>query len=208
MIQSTIHTPLRTAEAIDAIIDIGTTTHCLCINSPYKLEIQTRNGLKATHSDGTKIQATAECELDMENIPRTVRKVHKFPRLAGNSLISVAQLCDAGCEVTFYHDKLTVTKDNKDIAEGYRETKTTLWRRPITTPKAKKEHTNKHMHTPTAQINYVMPEGNMEEVMTYPHKYLGSPKTSTLLSAVENNNLTTCPALTTTSIKKCLSNSV
>ena len=51
------------------------------------------------------------------------------------------------------------------------------------------------MRTPTFQINSIMPEGNMEEVMTYLHKALGIPKKSTLLRAVKDNNLTTCPAL-------------
>ena len=77
------------------------------------MEIQIRNGLKSTQPDGTKIQATAERELNMNNIPQNARKAHKFPMLAGNILISVAHLCDAGCEVTFYQDKVTVTKDSK-----------------------------------------------------------------------------------------------
>ena len=79
----------------------------------------------------------------------------------------MAQLCDAGCEVTFYHDKITVTKDSKDIAEGYRDAKTTLRRMPITSPKAQKAYTNKNMRTPTAKINSVIPEWNMEEIMIY-----------------------------------------
>ena len=83
-----------------------------------------------------------------------------------------------------------------------------LWIMPITTPKAQSTHTNKHMCTPTAQINSVTPEGNMEEVMKYLHKALGSLKTSTLLRTVENNNLTKCPALTKRTITKYLPNSV
>ena len=62
----------------------------------------------------------------MENIPKNARKAHKFPILAANNLVSVVKLCDAGCEVTFYHDKLTVTKDIKEIAEGYIDSKTVL----------------------------------------------------------------------------------
>ena len=69
----------------------------------------------------------------MEHIPKNASKAHKFTMLAGNSLISVAQLCDTGCEVIFYHDKLTATKYNKKNAEGYRDSKTTLRRMPITT---------------------------------------------------------------------------
>ena len=69
----------------------------------------------------------------MDNTPKNARKAHKFPMLTANSLISVAQLCDAGCEVTFYHEKVIVTKDSKEIAEGYRDSKTTLRRMPITT---------------------------------------------------------------------------
>ena len=44
--------------------------------------------------------------------------------------------------------------------------------------------------------------------MTHLYKELGIPKTSTLLRAVENNNLTTWPALTTRSITKYLPKSV
>ena len=115
MIKSTIHTPLRIVEATDSIIDSGTNTNCFCINSLCKLEIQTINGLKSTQLDGTEIQATEECELDMENIHKTARKSHKLTMLEGNILISVAQLCDAGCEINFYHDKVTVTKDSRRI---------------------------------------------------------------------------------------------
>ena len=121
----------------------------------------------------------------MDNIPKTERKAHKSPMLAGKILTSVAQLCDAGYEVTFYHNKVKVTKYSKDIAEGYRDAKTTLFRIPITTPKTQKSHTNKHIRTLTAKINSVMPEGNIEEVMIYVQKHLVSPKTSTLLRAVE-----------------------
>ena len=120
------------------------------------MEIQTRNRLKATQPNVNKIQATEEFELDMENIPKTTRKAHKFPMLSGNRLISVAELCDAGCEVTLYHDKLIVTKDSKGSAEGYIDAKITLGRMPITTPKSQKAHTNKHMHNPTEKITYVM----------------------------------------------------
>ena len=79
--------------------------------------------------------------------------------LSGNILISVAQLCDADCEVTFYHDKVTVTKDSKEIAEGYRDSKTMLRKMTIKIPKAQHKHTKNHMCTPTSQINSVMPEG-------------------------------------------------
>ena len=140
----------------------------------------------------------------MKNIPKTTKKAQKFPMLAGNILISVAQIFYAGCEVTFYHDKVTVTKGIKDIVEGYRYAKTTLWRMPITTPKAQKAHTKYHMSTPIVKINSVMPEVNMEKVMTYLQKALGSPKKSTLLRAVENNNLPTCTSLRTRNITKYL----
>ena len=99
----------------------------------------------------------------MQNIHKTERKAHKFHMLAGNSLISVSQLCDSGCEVIFHHDKVTVTKDSKKIAEVYRDLKTTLWIMPITTPKAKNTHTNNHMRTPTAQINSVIQKGTWEK---------------------------------------------
>ena len=96
-----------------------------------------------------------------------------YPKPQGEHINSPCyQECDAVCEVIFYHDKVTVTKDSKDIAEGYRDAKTTFWRIPTTTPKLQKAHTNKRMRTPTAQINYVMPEGNMEEIMTCLHKLL------------------------------------
>ena len=44
--------------------------------------------------------------------------------------------------------------------------------------------------------------------MKYLHKALGSPKTSILLREVENNNLTTWPALTKSNITNYLPKSV
>ena len=38
LIQSTINTGLKTAEATDVIVDSGTTTHCLCIDSTCKIK--------------------------------------------------------------------------------------------------------------------------------------------------------------------------
>ena len=76
--------------------------------------------------DGTTLQATHSCELTLTALPPLARQGHIFKEFH-NPLISVALLCDNGCEVLFQQHTVLVQLDGNTILEGYRETRTGLW---------------------------------------------------------------------------------
>jgi hypothetical protein len=52
----------------------------------------------------------------------------------------------------------------------------------------------------------IVPEGNMQDMMTFYHRSLFSPAQSTLLNAIANNNLSTMEGLTIANVKSTYQN--
>jgi hypothetical protein len=66
--------------------------------------------LNVNMPNGTTIQSSHTCNTDL---PPQARQAHILPGLVHNSLISVGQLCDKECSVTFTQDQVTVSKNGK-----------------------------------------------------------------------------------------------
>jgi hypothetical protein len=54
------------------------------------------------------MHSTHEAELDMPMLPAATKQVHIVPELATHTLLSIGQLCDAGCDVAFTAEEVTV----------------------------------------------------------------------------------------------------
>ena len=52
--------------------------------------------------------STHEGYLPLSNLPFAAQRAHHVPELASFSLLSVPQLCDAGCDVLFTQDTATI----------------------------------------------------------------------------------------------------
>ena len=67
-------------------------------------------------------------ELPIPELPAEARLCHLFPALGNMSLLSIGQLCDAGCQATFDATTASITYNNKVILTGTRSTATNkLW---------------------------------------------------------------------------------
>jgi hypothetical protein len=71
--------------------------------------------------------STHEAELDLPTLPLAARRVHIVPALKTASLLSMGQLCDAGCTVTFDATSVTVQLDDTQLLSGSRDLDTGLW---------------------------------------------------------------------------------
>ena len=69
--------------------------------------------------------------MKLPNIPHNARLVHFFPDLRSHSLISISQLCDAGCQAQFDKNLVRIVFKNEVILTGNRDPTTTLWMIPI-----------------------------------------------------------------------------
>ena len=83
------------------IADTGCSAHFVTPTYPL---VNLQPSLYPTHirlPDGTCMISTHEGELDIPTLPRGARRAHIVPALTDQSLISIKQLCDSGCDVSF-----------------------------------------------------------------------------------------------------------
>jgi hypothetical protein len=111
-----------------AILDSGCTGNFLSATAPCNDKQAAHVPLNVNMPNGTTIQSSHTCNLLLTDLPPQARQAHILPGLVHNSLISVGQLCDNGCIVTFTHDQVTVTKNKKCVMHGSRDPKSRLWR--------------------------------------------------------------------------------
>jgi hypothetical protein len=146
--------------------------------------------------NGTTIQSSHTCDLLLTDIPPQARKAHILPGLVHNSLISVGQLCDNRCSVTFTQEQVTVSKNGKCVMHGIRDPRSRLWRVEL----------KQRFETNQVQCNHAHDNSNQKDLI----KYLSacfSPVKSTWITAIKNGHFTSWPGLTEHAVEKHLSKS-
>jgi hypothetical protein len=153
--------------------------------------------LNVNMPNGTTIQSSHTCNLLLTNLPPQARQAHILPGLVHNSLISVGQLCDNECSITFTQDQVTVSKNEKNVMYGSRDPKSRLWRVNL-----------KHKFEPEiVQCNHAHDNNNQKDLINYLHAACFSPVKSTWIKAIKNGNFSTWPALNEHAVEKQLSKS-
>jgi hypothetical protein len=101
-----------------AILDSRFTSNFLSATAPCSDKQAAQVTLNVNMHNCTTIQSSHTCELLLTDLPPQARKAHILPGLVHNSLISVGQLCDNGCNVTFTQEQATVSKNGKCVMYG------------------------------------------------------------------------------------------
>jgi hypothetical protein len=147
--------------------------------------------------NGTMIQSSHTCDLLLTYLPPQARNAHILPGLVHNSLISVGQLCDNGCNVTFTQEQVTVSKNGKHLMYGSRDPKSRLWQVNL-----KQKFETKHVQCKHAHEN-----SNQKDLINYLHAAFFSPVKSTWITAIKHGHFTSWPGLTEHAVEKHLSKS-
>jgi hypothetical protein len=95
--------------------------------------------------------------------------------------------------------------------DGYREPSTRLWRLQLNNNEPSLDDLIKTAQQNDCfehQVNALLPEGTAADVISFLHKALFSPSTSTLLQAITNNQLTTWPGMTADNVTRHLPKSI
>jgi hypothetical protein len=109
--------------------------------------------------NGTTIQLSHTCNLLLTDLPQQTRQAHILPGIDHNSLISVGQLCDNECSITFTHDQVSVSRKGKNVMYGSQDPKSNLWRVSL---KQKNE-------PETVQCNHEHDNNNQKDLINYIH---------------------------------------
>jgi hypothetical protein len=153
--------------------------------------------INVTLPDGTTIQSTHTCNLLLPQLPLAATKAHIIPSLSTSSLLSVGQLVDANCSVTFDRTLVEVLHNNKRILEGVRNERNGLWTFDL---QDNNSHSDKDKKTTTnlksEQAYNVYECTNKRDLVRFLHAAAFSPVQDTWLKAIRAGHFATWPGLT------------
>jgi hypothetical protein len=114
-----------------ALLDSECTENFLLAKDQCRNKLLTETPLQINLPNGATIASTHNVILNLPSLPHATRQVHIFPGLDQQSLITVRQMCDSGCAVTFTSRRLAVKNDAAIILTGQRDKEPGLWRAPL-----------------------------------------------------------------------------
>jgi len=135
---------------------------------------------------GTVLQSTHEADLDLPGLLLAACHGHVVPQLATQPLLSIRQLCDAGCDVAFTTDQVTIKHNDVVILQGHCTAITKLWEldiQPVAPPTT---------HKANAAVGSATPA----ELVAFAHAALFSPALSALAKALQSRHLPEFAGLT------------
>ena len=163
------------------------------------------NGPSVVLPDSTSISPTDSGHLNIPGLSKTATKSYLFPDLHSASLLSVGQLCDDGCDVTFRKTDVTAHKNGTVVLQGYRNYNDKLWDIPFNKqgqhilPPSLPPPTTFHQQF----ANVIIPKDlSTAQLIEFYQACLFSPAKSTLLKAVKNGNFITWPSLSVENVNK------
>ena len=135
--------------------------------------------------------STHEAELDLPTLPLAARRVHIVPALHTASLLSMGQLCDAGCTVTFDATTVQVHRNTALLLAGVRTPATGLWHLSLVAPPSTPCEPDL-LHQSYSAVHSATPA----DLVAFAHASLFSPALSTLKLALERGYLPNFMGLT------------
>jgi hypothetical protein len=178
-------------------MDSGCTSNFLSAAAPCSDKQAAHVPLNVNMPNETIIQSSYTFNLLLTDLPPQAWQAHILPGLVHNSLISVGQLCDNECSVTFTQDQVAVSKNGEHVMYGSRDPKSRLWRVNL-----KQKFETKHV-----QCNHAHDNNNQKDLINYLHAACFSPVKSTWIAAIKNGNFSSWPGLTEHAVENHLSKS-
>ena len=174
------HLPLLTLEALPTL---ATTT------TPVLNKRLSTNPIAIRNPNGTIMYSSHEGELNLPTLPPDARHIHIVPNLQSDTLLSIGQMCDAGCTVHFNAKEVSITSPDGKTIHGERNADTKLWKIPL--PPIKLGQSNAAIGMPTTA-----------DRIAFTHAALFLPALSTLEQALKRGFLTNFPGLTPALLQK------
>ena len=110
-----MHTGPPSSSKQTAIADTGSTATFASPTTPVLNKRITDNPITVRNPNGALMYSTHKAELNFPQLPKIARHVHILPELKSDPLISIGQLCDAGCTISFDATTVNVTHDDETV---------------------------------------------------------------------------------------------
>lgn len=182
------------------IADSGATSNFCPTNATVTDIQQATTPLLVRIPDGKQLQSSHTCKLDIAGLPEEARIGHIIPGMRGHSLISLTQLCRAGCHIQMTNDSLQVWYNGKEVMCGVKCPRTKLWLLPLNdTP----DNITECQATDQLAANVYTYSSRAERIQ-YLHQACFSSTIETWCKAIENDQILSWPGLTATAVRKHL----
>ncbi len=159
-----------------AILDSGMAGHFLHPSSPAHNIVPASIPLHVRLPDGSTIASTHTATLTIPGLPRDAAQAHIYPDLHAGALLSVSQLCDTGCTVTFMAQHAQVHQHNCLLLQGKRAA-SGLWHVPLPKQDAH-DAGNKVIPAPIAAAFTALPVATQANLSAFLHAACFSPAIS------------------------------
>lgn len=180
---------------IPTIIDSGCTTHLSTPTNDLINITKSETPLKISIPDGSTMTSTHSGHLNIPELPPEATRSHIVPEMTTHNLLSVGQLCDAGCKASITSEKIEVAIDDKVILTGTRSPETTLWHLDL--PSEVEPDTIFPYHA-----NAAVGANTSANMVAFMHAAFISPALSTLEKAFNKGYIPHIPGFTATMLKK------
>jgi hypothetical protein len=114
-----------------SLLDSGCTGKFLIANVHCKKKQLLESPLEVRLPNCAFIASTHTATLDLPSFPAAATQSHILPGLAQHYLLSVGQMCDSGCAVTFTANKVAVKHGDAKMLTATRDKDSDLWRVPL-----------------------------------------------------------------------------
>jgi hypothetical protein len=178
-------------------LDSGCTAHFLLANAKCSNKKSTTMPLAVRLPNGDTITSTHTATLNVPSLPHAARKAHILLGLAQHSLLSVGQMCDRGCSVTFTASNVTVTNGESKVLTGLWDKESSIWRPPLE-PAPPLNFGQEH------SAHNVYEQKSITDTITYLHACCFSPVTDTWIKSIQNGHFATWPSVTVANVRKYL----
>jgi hypothetical protein len=151
-----------------------------------------------------KMRTTHTVDLLLRKLPPDARMAHSLPGLT-NNLLSVAVLCNAGCEVFFNATGCEVTLNGKVILQGWCNPQYCLWRVCIINDgwTTDMKVVDKDSTPQSDAVTHSLYDcDNTQHLIRFYHACLFSPVVSTLITAINKGYLKDFPGLTSQQVRR------
>ena len=153
------------------------------------------------------MHSTHDAELNVPTLPLAARKAHIVPALHSLPLLSIGQLCDAGCQITLDADRIQVKHNDNIALTGLRNSESRLWHVDLaptcpTTSDAGPTTTDQNVPTADQHCLGAIGSATPADLVAFAHASLFSPALPTLAKAIDKGFLTNFPGLTAKALRK------
>ena len=188
-----------------AVADSGCTHNYLTDKANVKTKKRQHVPIRVTLPDATTLESLHVCALDLPALPTKATEGYIIPGMKNHSLMSLTQLCNAGCKIVMNANELIVIHNGVEAMRGVKNEKNGLWYLPI---RQQSKNVTYAIHDDSQQVkptaNSVYHTSKLAETIKFIHQCMFSPTLETFCKAIDNDQLIGFPPITSNQVRKFL----